>query len=198
MAISIIIPAAEVQKYETKFGVKADSVTAWEWPNKDAIQSEDVRATFATGRVVCVYEQNGYNDSDFFAVYIDDAGRSRHVCYGTTRAWSYANTAAVDATPEVMEAYERIQEEIAARDWAKEEARRNEEAAKCGITREQYDRLCAVYGGNLDIRDAIVKLLSSKLRSEFRKNLAKQVREWLDNPNPKHRTPLSTKQAICL
>lgn len=66
------------------------------------------------------------------------------------------------------------------------------------ITREQYDRLSVAYRGNLDILDAVVKLLTSRLRSDFRKSLAQQVRDWLNDPNPKHYTPLSSRQASWL
>lgn len=65
-------------------------------------------ATFGT------YEHNGYNDSDFFAVVWDaEAGATRAVEYATTRGWTYANGATVDATDEVKAA---AGEYIAARD----------------------------------------------------------------------------------
>lgn len=56
------------------------------------------------GEVVEVYERNGYDDSDFFAVAFHN-GYPIKIMYATTRGWSYANHAEVDAPPELMEAY---------------------------------------------------------------------------------------------
>jgi len=66
------------------------------------------------GCVLHLGEHNYYDDSDFYAVVWDAAkGAPVTVTYGTTRAWTYPNTAQVDATPEVREAYEeyRAQQE---------------------------------------------------------------------------------------
>lgn len=58
------------------------------------------------GRVIREYERNGYDDSDFVAVVWDDeVNHPKHVVYATTRAWSYACSCSIDATPEVMEKY---------------------------------------------------------------------------------------------
>lgn len=57
------------------------------------------------GAVLAVYEANGYDDSDFYAVVWDaQAGCVRDVEYATTRGWTYHNGAAVDATAQVREA----------------------------------------------------------------------------------------------
>lgn len=55
------------------------------------------------GAVLQTFERNGYDDSDFYAIVYDEATDSiKHVCYATTRGWTYANYATVDATPEVL------------------------------------------------------------------------------------------------
>jgi hypothetical protein len=56
---------------------------------------------FAHGVVVSTREMNGYDDSDFFATYLD-GDTFREVEYATTRGWTYAAHASIDATPEVM------------------------------------------------------------------------------------------------
>lgn len=62
--------------------------------------------TFAHGCVIRTWEQNGYEDSDFFATYWDvDAGCAKTIEYGTTRAWTYPCAASVDATPEILALY---------------------------------------------------------------------------------------------
>ena len=59
------------------------------------------------GVVVELREENGYNDSDFYAVVWDAAeGRAREVLYATTRAATGDNGATVDAPPAIREAYE--------------------------------------------------------------------------------------------
>lgn len=77
------------------------------------------------GLVLGTYEKNGYDDSDFFAIVWDDEiGMVKHVCYATTRGWTYLNAANVDASPEVIakarayearratEAHNRIEEAV--------------------------------------------------------------------------------------
>lgn len=53
------------------------------------------------GAVLDVYENNGYHDSDFYAV-AWDGEKVVDVQYATTRGWTYANFADVDATQEVI------------------------------------------------------------------------------------------------
>ena len=55
------------------------------------------------GRVLETYEENGYHDSDFYAVVWDDETESIiHKQYATTRFYSNGFGAEVDATPEVI------------------------------------------------------------------------------------------------
>ena len=57
-----------------------------------------------TERVLEVYEDNGYNDSDFYAVVWDDEQNCLiHKQYATTRFYSEGYGAKVDATPEIIE-----------------------------------------------------------------------------------------------
>lgn len=60
------------------------------------------------GLVIREYENNGYNDSDFYAVVWNEAeGKPQSIMFMTTRAGCGRANAAVDATPEVMAAYRR-------------------------------------------------------------------------------------------
>jgi hypothetical protein len=55
------------------------------------------------GAVLTTREENGYDDSDFYAVVWDEAeGRTKRVDYNTTR-FAGGGTADIDATPEVIE-----------------------------------------------------------------------------------------------
>ena len=55
------------------------------------------------GRVLETYEENGYNDSDFYAVVWDDETNClRHKLYATTRFYSNGYGAKIDATPEIV------------------------------------------------------------------------------------------------
>lgn len=61
-----------------------------------------LETTYA-GCVLDTYERNGYDDSDFYAIVWDEnTQKIEHICYSTTRGWSYPNGASVDATPEVI------------------------------------------------------------------------------------------------
>jgi GH24 family phage-related lysozyme (muramidase) len=58
------------------------------------------------GLVLSLGERNGYDDSDFYAtVWNDETGCPDTVEYATTRGWTYANGATIDATPEVCAKY---------------------------------------------------------------------------------------------
>lgn len=58
-----------------------------------------------TGMVVSLYERNGYDDSDFLAVIWNPETKGcETITYATTRGWTYANGARIDASPEVIEA----------------------------------------------------------------------------------------------
>ena len=58
--------------------------------------------TSYAGAVLDVWERNGYNDSDFYAIVWDEAsGTVKQVEYATTRGWTYNNSATIDATEDV-------------------------------------------------------------------------------------------------
>ena len=62
--------------------------------------------TSHVGLVLSTGEVNGYDDSDFFATVWNPAtGTTGRVTYASTRGWTYHNSATVDATPEVVAAY---------------------------------------------------------------------------------------------
>jgi len=66
--------------------------------------SADQEAQYV-GAVIALREANGYHDSDFFALVWDaDKGEAFEVEYGSTRG-AYTGGASVDATPEVLAAY---------------------------------------------------------------------------------------------
>lgn len=62
--------------------------------------------TTYVGRVLSTGEHNWYDDSDFFAIVWDDNTNAPiEIEYASTRGWSYANGATIDATPDVVEKY---------------------------------------------------------------------------------------------
>jgi hypothetical protein len=70
------------------------------------------------GLVLKTYERNGYDDSDWYAIVWNPAKECLdHICYATTRGWSYCNGAEIDATPEIL---------AAARSWQKAQDERRE------------------------------------------------------------------------
>ena len=100
------------------------------------------------GCVVGLRERNGYQDSDFFArVWNAETKQVEEVMYGTTRGWTYACSAEIDATPEVREL-------VAA--WeAEKEAKRQAELAEVRVAYASVD--------------ANVKILKAAGRRAYRK-----------------------------
>lgn len=86
----------------------ADCVTDYSAPERcygpfEALYME----TTHVGLVLETREWNGRDDSDFYAVcWNHDKGEPERVEYATTRGWTYPNSAHVDATPEVVAAWE--------------------------------------------------------------------------------------------
>lgn len=83
--------------------------------------------TTHVGLVLRVWEQNGRDDSDFYAeVWNPETGRPESIQYASTRGWTYPNGATVDATPEVLAAYaawcQRVDAERRAAEAAREAA----------------------------------------------------------------------------
>lgn len=76
-----------------------------EW-NKLPAERDESKVTWDVtyeGCVLQTFERNGWDDSDFYAIVWDEAEQCiKDICYATTRGWTYANHAVVDATPEVI------------------------------------------------------------------------------------------------
>lgn len=156
------------------------------------------------GACIADREANGYNDSDFYMTVWDDAeGKCKSICYASTRGWSYPCMAsAVDATPETLA-------KVAA--WRARQERDHKAAAICGvrttagqiaaalgISRKRAFRLMAGCAGQRWQLGAIRKLLTAKLRSDFKIKLRTQVQAWLAADAPRYPAPLSPRQMACL
>lgn len=64
------------------------------------------------GCVLDMLEHNHYDDSDFDAIVYDaETDSIKTIEYGTTRFWTYLNTAWVDATDEIKEKAARVNEQ---------------------------------------------------------------------------------------
>lgn len=137
------------------------------------------------GLVLDDRERNGYDDSDFYAVVWNaEKGEPENIEYGTTRFWTYPAGATVDATDEVRALYEswleaRAAEARYAKAWNEAHATA-QKMDDTGLTFEQVTDLSAAYIREPGIRDELFRMLKSqhagRLRSEFRKSLAGQVR----------------------
>lgn len=91
--------------------------TSWREPDGYWVE------TTHKGLVLALGEKNGYDDSDFYALVWDaEKAEPRKVYYATTRAWTESNYAEVDATLEVLAAYDRY--------LAQQALRRAEEAVR--------------------------------------------------------------------
>jgi hypothetical protein len=155
---------------------------------------------YAHGMVVSEREMNGYDDSDFYATYWDGE-KFVETMVGTTRGWSYPCGSNIDAGPELMAQYEAHlkQRDRARRALVKRIDRKRlmQDARDAGLKSYLVAKDLRGQMGR-DRYAALIKLLASeqggRLRSKFRKSLAAQVRNWLADPAPKYRLPLSPRQ----
>ncbi len=83
------------------------------------------------GLVLELGEYNGYDDSDFYAVVWNwEKNSTERIIYASTRGWTYPNSASVDATPEVIAAYQAYCEKRRAE---YEEMKRQEELKRPSV-----------------------------------------------------------------
>lgn len=159
-----------------------------------------------THKGLCLYdyEQNGYHDSDFFMVVWNPEIKSTEtICFASTRGWTYpAYGSKPDASPEIIAEYES---------WKKKK-QRDSRACSLKANRKKLidlrkkigfdtyhpivklEKACYKKGYTEGQYNALVKLVSGNLRNEFRKSMAKQVKEWMMQKNNKYDFPLSYKQ----
>jgi hypothetical protein len=155
-----------------------------------------ITKTFAVGKVVALGKRRFEDDTEYIAIYYNDATRNfEEVGYGSTRGWT-AGSAQVDATDAVAALYADYREGVRAASQRRlEELRRNElesDAACLSLTVSQVDRIQAMGSDRYDALFGLLKV--KKHRSSFRASLNKQVRAWLDDPDPRYPSPLSAKQ----
>lgn len=158
----------------------------------------DTLYTTHHGLCVAERERNMYDDSDFFMTVWDPVSRSAHeIMFATTRGWSYPCMASsVDATPEVQAEYkaylayrQRRNQVLQRRSQRQQDA---DTARKAGLTRQQVQRLRDAVG--LGFWTQVSKLITSNLRSGFRKSLRQQIIDWAQDPAPRFQRPLSLRQ----
>jgi hypothetical protein len=189
------------------------------WSTKDQTSNagyggEDGKClvTWETHKGLCIQdkEMNGYNDSDFYMlVWNPEKQAPEEILYASTRGWTYpAMGSYVDATPEVMAAYNAYLANRAAKDKA---ARRKAQAKKLcelrklettiantlSVPRLRVHKLYKGYGEkNFGV---IANLITSKrIRNNWKLSIAAQVIAWLQDAAPKYPLPLSKRQSNAL
>lgn len=150
-------------------------------------------------------EYNGYDDSDWFMAVWDELTQSvKEVCFASTRGWTYPCYGSTpDATPEVRALAQAYFDRKAA---AARKQRRHEQARALVALRQEYREIAALAAAPVmrvrelrrimgdDYAACVTLLKTKKFRSTFRESMARQIKEWLTDPNPKFPSPLSPRQ----
>lgn len=164
------------------------------WPRRIYVEKPK------SGDCVVEWEYNGYDDSDFYAVVWDGEGFSV-VETGSTR-YCGGSILSAKADEITKQAFDEVLEE-----WRKYMVQqlvcaRKAQLRACRIPDADIDPLVeCVFGESKKIWEPIIKLLGTKkFRSEFRENLARQVREWLHTPvaDRRYQFPLTPRQLDCI
>lgn len=136
--------------------------------------------------------------STYAIVYDIIQDQTKEICVHCDFDGGYS-TAEVDASPALMLQYalhlERKERKAKANKLIHEHNRRWTQCHFMNVTLSQYKRLKRL--GNDSFEILYTLLGTKKFRNEFRAKLAEQVRNWLNDPEPKYRTPLSPKQLAC-
>lgn len=160
--------------------------------------------TILKGCVLEDRERNGYDDSDFYVRYWDEASQSiKSMDYNSTR-YGGGGSATVDATPEVLAKADRYCHEMAV--YA-QRSRRNEFAKVLRAYRASMIAAAADHGfthvellsldkADRELARKLVWLLTARIRSGFKAKLRQQAIDWLcaAPAGRKYATPLSRRQ----
>jgi len=151
-------------------------------------------------QVVETREVNGHDDSDFYAIVPDGMGGFTKVFYATTRAWTYGNSASVDAPPSLVYEYKawKVRQDI--RHAMFVETRKYQQFKEdCAywLGKVSEEKLFNLWESNEDWQE-ILKQLGHAKRSSFRLSLRDQVTSWLLDENPKYDYPLSDNQRLSI
>lgn len=149
-------------------------------------------------------EANYYDDSDFYmTVWNPEKEAAEEFMFATTRGWSYpAMGSFVDATPEVVAAYEVWREKKRAEAIAKARAKKATMIRKARANEVEVATAVGVtvirlrkwkYAERPDLYERGMKLLNTKVRSGFRISLRDQLVNFLKGGG-KYNTPFSPKQ----
>lgn len=169
----------------------------WNHPEDRKTNSMALYLTYE-GKCIQDRERNMYDDSDFImTVWDDEKNEPKDIEFASTRGWSYPCYGSwADATEEVKAKYEAYCKEREEKHKAylakKQEKELNKLLDTCDITKEQYDKIVDAYG-SITGPKLIKNVLSKRVRSDFKKSLAKQIRSWL-NGESQYYKPLSRKQ----
>lgn len=184
------------------------------WPEGSycpLIDSQDL-VLYETHHGLCLQtiERNYYDDSDFLMrVWNPEKGEPEDLLYATTRMWTYpAQASRADATPEVLDAYERWskgQEKLAeqkrktkrATDKLALRALEMKVAKKLKVPRKRCIPLRKTFGHTY-LEKLYKLILSNRISNRYKLSLQKQAVEWFQNDNPRYDTPLSARQKVYL
>lgn len=174
---------------------------------KKLIHERGALILWETHKGLCVSERemNGSSDSDFFMTVWDEENQcAKEIMFATTRGWSYPSMASyVDASEEIrqkVKAYgeEQIQKITQKQRHEKAKILKKERAEYRKLAEEhQFPsfRLCKLIRKSGDDNGkAILKLLKSNLRSQFRMSLRERLVSWLQDNAPAYQSPFSHKQ----
>jgi len=186
----------------------ADNSEAHSYAYNGGTLSRDNHVTIYKSHVgLCLAdrEYNGYEDSDWFMAVWDEHTQSvKEVCFASTRGWTYpCYGSKPDATPEVRALAQAYFDRKAA---AARKQRRHEVARELRAVRLEEREVAALAAAPVmrvrelrrimgdDYAACVTLLKTKKFRSTFRESMARQIKEWLTDQNPKFPSPLSPRQ----
>lgn len=173
-------------KFEREFDMQVSA-----YPEEGTKTIKQYVFSYCHGMIIRTYERNQYHDSYFYAVVFDGKHES-HVQYAATAYGCQGCHAQVDASEELLALYKEFK------------AKQHEEAVMLRIEQLMKDGvpayLCKRFNDRLDSfscdrKESFLKLLKTKkFRSDFRKSLCIQLKNWLLDDNPQYDSPFSPRQ----
>lgn len=178
------------------------------YEQRPVIYGPHVYFTYESHQGLCLrdFERNGYHDSDFYmVVWNPEKHEPETILFASTRGWSYpCYGSSPDATADVRREYENY---LFAKEWLFD----RQQIAKRVKTICDFRQFARDYGKHLgfphwrltalrkvmsagDLSRLVNLLGNARLRSAFKLKMRQHVIDWLNDPAPKYRTPLSSRQ----
>lgn len=173
-------------KFEREFDMQVSA-----YPEEGTKTIKQYVFSYAHGKVIRCYENNQYHDSYFYAIVFDGENES-HIQYASTAYGCQGCHAESDASNELLNDFKKFKKKQDEENNLLQIELLMQDGIPAYLCKRFHEKL---KGFQIRDKERFLNLLKTKkFRSEFRKSLFNQVKNWLLDDNPQYNSPLSPRQ----